>query len=182
MLQVLENFDGALLLAIQQLHRPWLDGLLCVYTKMGDAGLVWIALSLLLLCRKSTRRAGCMALLALGLGFLFTNVALKNLVARPRPWLELEGLLPLVFEGDPNSIPSGHTTSAFAAGVSWFFCAKNRWLKVSSLFAAAAMGFSRLYVGVHYPLDVLAGVLVGTLAAVLARAILRKAQKRRKAG
>ena len=85
MLQSLLNFDGELLLAIQQLHRPWLDPVMCVYTKLGDAGLLWIAISLLLLCRKSTRRAGCVALLALGIGFLCTNVALKQLVARPRP-------------------------------------------------------------------------------------------------
>ena len=68
-----------------------------------------------------TRRAGLLALLAMALGFLCTNVVLKHLVARPRPWLVVEGLIHLVAEDDPHSFPSGHTCAAFAAASVWWW-------------------------------------------------------------
>ena len=90
-------------------------------------------------------------------------------MARPRPWLDVAGLIPLIAEHDPNSFPSGHTTAAFAfAGAVWFADSK-KWLKWVALAAAVLMGFSRLYVGVHYPSDVLAGILIGLLAGWLAQ-------------
>ena len=116
-METLLNLDGGLLLAIQELHQPWLDPIVSGFTKLGDMGLLWIVLSLGMLCWRPTRKAGALALAALVLGSLCTNVFLKHLVARPRPWLSLP-LVPLVAERDPNSFPSGHTCAAFAAGMS----------------------------------------------------------------
>jgi len=168
MLLPLQNLDGALLLAIQSLRIPVLDPLVEGYTTLGNAGALWILLSLGMVCRKSTRKAGITALLALALGFLCTNVVLKHLVSRPRPWLDVAGLVPLIHEPDPNSFPSGHTTAAFAAGAAWAGTLPQKWVRVLAVGAAVCMGFSRLYVGVHYPSDVLAGALVGTACAWVA--------------
>lgn len=168
MAQTLQNLDASLLLAIQDLRLEWLDPLVEFYTTLGNAGLLWIVLSLGLLCCKSTRKAGITGLLALTLGFLCTNVVLKNLVGRTRPWLDVPGLIHLVEEGDPNSFPSGHTTAALAAAVAWTRSLPRKWMGALAVGAAVCMGLSRLYVGVHYPSDVLAGALVGTVCGWLA--------------
>ena len=107
-------------------------------------------------------------------GLLCTNVALKHLVGRARPWLSVEGLVPLVEEHDPNSFPSGHTCAAFAAASAWCRTLPRRWMKVTAVVLAALMGFSRLYVGVHFPSDVLAGMAVGLLCGWLACLLWRQ--------
>lgn len=165
MLQTLQQLDGALLLAIQGLRLEWLNPVVALFTSLGNVGLMWIVLSLAMLCYKPTRRAGALALGALFLGMLCTNVALKHLVGRDRPWLHVAGLIPLVNEPDPNSFPSGHTCAAFAAGLSWAAALPWKWGKHLSVALALCMGLSRLYVGVHYPSDVLVGALVGALCA-----------------
>ncbi|MEG0764615.1 MAG: phosphatase PAP2 family protein [Pseudoflavonifractor sp.] len=154
--------DGNLLLWIQEFLRiSVLDPLIIVYTKLGNLGLIWIALALLMLCFKKTRRAGVLGLCALALGAICTNGILKHLVGRPRPWLSVEGLTHLIVENDPLSFPSGHTCAAFAAAGVWFKTLPKRWMGILALVLAALMGFSRLYLGVHFPSDVLAGMLVG---------------------
>ena len=158
--------DGGVLLWIQETLRCAVcNGILSVYTKLGDAGMLWIALSVLMLCFRKTRKAGLASLLAMLLGLLCTNVALKHLVGRDRPWLHVAGLIPLVNEPDPNSFPSGHTCAAFAAGMIWVRTLPRRWMRGLAAVLAVCMGLSRLYVGVHYPSDVLAGALVGSLCA-----------------
>ncbi len=164
MLDTLLRLDGELLLSIQSLHQPWLDPVVSLYTMLGDAGLMWIALSLAMLIWKPTRRAGGAALLALVLGLLVTNITIKPLVERARPWLVLE-LTPLVTENDPNSFPSGHTCAAFAAGLSWARALPWRWGRIAAVVLAVLMGLSRLYVGVHFPTDVAAGAVIGALCA-----------------
>ena len=180
MIEALFQMDGQLLLAIQNTRMDWLDPVVAVYTKLGDAGLLWIGLSALMLCWKPTRKAGLLALLAMALGMLVTNVTVKPLVERPRPWLDVPGLTALVNEPDPNSFPSGHTCSAFAAALAWAPALPKRWMGVCGLALAAAMGLSRLYVGVHYPSDVLAGCIIGCLCALAARALWTHFEKRRK--
>lgn len=182
MLEQLLRLDGGILLWIQANLRGPLDAVLCFYTTLGNAGLLFIGLAALLLCFRRTRRAGVIALGAMAVGFLCTNVVLKHLVARPRPWLDVAGLTALVAEPDPNSFPSGHTCSAFAFACGLCGGAPTRWMKAAALVLATLMGLSRLYVGVHYPSDVLAGAAVGALSGLLACALVRRWEKRRAAG
>ena len=169
------NLDGGLLLWIQEWVRGGvLTPLLIFYTRLGDHGLAWIVLCAALLCFKKTRRAGLAGLLALLLSLVFTNLTLKHLVSRARPWLTVEGLIPLVAEPDPNSFPSGHTSAAFAAATAWALTFSRRWMGAAGLACAALMAFSRLYVGVHFPTDVAAGVLVGLLCGWLSCLIWRR--------
>ncbi len=158
------QMDGQLLVAIQGLHQPWLDPVIACYTKLGDAGILFIALSLAMLLYRPTRKAGALALGAMVLGLLVTNVTIKPLVERARPWLDWP-ILPLVTEKDPNSFPSGHTCAAFAAGMVWLRALPWRWGRTAAPVLAVCMGLSRLYVGVHYPTDVLMGALIGALCA-----------------
>ena len=162
MLETLGALEGPVLLWIQEaVRQPWLDPLVEWYTSLGNAGLLWIALSVGMLCYRPTRRAGALALAAMALGLLCTNVVLKHLVGRVRPWVDVAGLVPLVYEPDPNSFPSGHTCAAFAAGLCWARTLPGKRGRILAVVLAVCMGLSRLYVGVHYPSDVLAGALVG---------------------
>lgn len=169
MLEYIQALDGAVLLWIQEVLRlPVLDGFMTLFTQLGNAGLVWVGISLALMVVPRTRRMGFWALVALLLGLLCTNVVLKHLVGRTRPWLVVEGLTHLVVENDPLSFPSGHTCAAFAAGSVWARFVERRWLKALCILQAVLMAFSRLYVGVHFPTDVLAGCAVGLFCGWLA--------------
>lgn len=162
MLIALAQADGSLLLWIQETVRcALLNPLMTGYTQMGNFGLLWIALCVLMLFFPKTRKAGLAGAAALVCSLFCTNIILKHLVNRPRPWLVVEGLVPLVVEGDPNSFPSGHTSAAFAAAMAWSKTLPEKWMGRTAMALAALMGLSRLYVGVHFPSDVLCGMLVG---------------------
>lgn len=157
------QFEGQFLLWVQDfLRQSWLSPVIAFYTKLGDHGLLWIALCALLLLWPKTRRAGLAGAFALLLSLLCTNIVLKHLLSRPRPWLVLEGLIPLVAEPDPNSFPSGHSSAALAAAAAWWHYLPKPW-RITAMAAAVLMALSRLYVGVHFPTDVLCGILVGLL-------------------
>ena len=130
-------------------------------TTLGNAGVIWIVLSVGLLIPKKTRRVGALALVSLVFSALIDNVILKNVVARTRPYDVIEGLTSLVGAQKDYSFPSGHTGSAFAAAVVMFLGLPKK-CGIPILVLACLMGLSRLYVGVHYPSDVLGGALIGT--------------------
>ena len=165
--EFLLNWEEPVLLWIQaHLRGPITDAFFAGYTTLGNMGLCWIILSAVMLFFKKTRKAGLAGLFALLVGFLCTNVVLKPLVGRPRPWLSVEGLSFLVTENDPHSFPSGHTCASFAAALAWRpYLSKRR--ANTALVCAFLMGFSRLYVGVHFPTDVLCGALIGGLSGYL---------------
>lgn len=167
MFTALSPLEWPILLWIQTtLRNPVTDPLISIFTHLGDSGLLFIALTVLLLCHPKTRRAGAAAAFALVFSLLFTNIILKNLFARTRPWIDCAGLIPLVAEHDPNSFPSGHTSAAFAFALAALRELPKRWMKVSVVVLAVLMALSRLYVGVHYPSDVAVGFLIGDLAAL----------------
>ncbi len=155
-------WEGGVLLWLQQLRTPAADAFFIWYTQLGNAGLLWIALSLVMLLFRRTRKTGILALASMALGFVCCNLTIKPLVARLRPWLVVEGLQALVAEHDPNSFPSGHSCAAFAAACVWWRGLSRRGLRIGAIAAAALMAVSRLYVGVHFPSDVLVGVLLGS--------------------
>lgn len=174
------QWEGSFLLWIQEfLRQPWLDPIVSFYTKLGDAGLLWIVLTLAMLIFPKTRRAGLAGAMALVFSLIFTNGIIKPLLSRTRPWLVMEGLNYLVYEKDPNSFPSGHSSASFAAASAWWGTLPRKWMKVTGMVAAALLALSRLYVGVHFPSDVVCGTLVGLFCGWLACTILRAVEKRR---
>ncbi len=167
-MDILNSLEGSFLLFVQEYLRvDSLNPFMIIYTQLGNAGILWIGISLFMLLFKRTRKAGCCGILAMLLGLLCTNVVLKNLVGRVRPWVVTEELVPLVEEADPNSFPSGHTCAAFAAAVGWYNGVPAV-LALIGLLMAAVMGISRLYVGVHYPTDVFVGAVVGIVCGIVA--------------
>ena len=158
--EVIQRFDEqALVWIAQNIRNGLLDPVMKLYTKLGDAGMLFIALGLVLLLFKSTRRAGFSALCAMIIGLVVVNFTIKPLMARERPWLVIEGFVNLVEEHDPNSFPSGHTNAAFAFAL--------------ALCMAVVMGLSRLYVGVHFPSDVLVGAVIGSLCGLAGALIVK---------
>ena len=100
-------------------------------------------------------------------GLIVTNLTIKPLVSRARPWVAMENFAVLVTSSDPNSFPGAHLHGVrLCRGA--VRGAAQRWAKGAALALAALMGFSRLYVGVHFPSDVLAGAVIGSLCGLLA--------------
>lgn len=164
MFAALNLWEAQLLAWIELLRGPILDPIILFFTHLGDSGLLFIALTLLLLIFPKTRKIGLATALGLVFSLLFTNIILKNLFQRARPWEAVGFLHNLVVEHD-TSFPSGHTSAAFAFALAFVRCdIKQRWAKVTVIVVAVLMALSRLYVGAHYPTDVLVGFVVGDLA------------------
>ena len=163
---------------IQQFDEQALVWIMKLYTQLGNSGMLFIVLGLVLLLFKPTRKAGFSALCAMLIGLVVVNFTIKPLVARDRPWLVIEDFVNLVPEHDPNSFPSGHTNAAFAFALAVCVSAQKKWLKVAAVCAAVVMGLSRLYVGVHFPSDVLAGAVIGSLCGLLGAWVVKKAWER----
>ncbi len=168
MMEALTSTELNILLLIQQFIRtPVLTPVVIFLTSLGNAGIVWILVSALLLIPKKTRKAGFISFLALTASLFINNLLLKNLVRRIRPYDVCSALLPLVKKPLDFSFPSGHTGSSFASAyVLYRYLPKKA--GIAALLLAALIGLSRLYVGVHYPGDVLAGVVTGILSGRLA--------------
>lgn len=174
----LGRFEGNILLFIQNHIRcALLNGPMYVVSRLGDAGLIWIAVTLLLLAMKRTRRIGVASAIALLTGVLATNLVLKPLIHRTRPYEVFEALRTLVPAERDYSFPSGHSTSSFAAGWAIFRVAPKKYGSIA-LALAICIAISRLYVGVHYPTDVLAGIAIGIVAAEIGVRAVRSRQKK----
>ena len=169
------SLDGNILLWIQEyLRNPVCTEVFRVITHLGDRGQVWILLAGIFLCCKKTRKAGVMIVAALLFSMLITNIGLKHIFARTRPYEVVEGLFPLIPKPEEYSFPSGHTASSFAAAWAVWKNAPKKY-GVAALVLAGLIAFSRLYVGVHYPTDVLGGIAAGMMAAYAAEAVVNAA-------
>ena len=173
-----EGFDLPILDWIaSHLWGPVLDAVMPAITALGDAGIFWMVLAVVLMLFKPTRRTGIGIGLALLMGLLLCNLTLKPLCQRPRPYdyqYEVFGkLIPLIIERQHDfSVPSGHTIASFeAAGV---IVLNNRKWGIAALVLASLIAFSRLYLYVHYPTDVLASVVLGFALAFLGNWISRR--------
>lgn len=144
----------------------------------GEKGFFALALGFILLLFRRTRKAGICVLLAVALGALFTNLILKDIIARPRPYADVTAVFYSwwQFVGSPIesdlSFPSGHTTAAMAA-MTVIFLLGNKKISWLAFLYVIFMGTSRNYLMVHYPSDVFAGIIVGGVAALLAYGIVR---------
>ena len=157
------NIELSILDWIQTLHTPFLDKIMVFITRLGDAGIIWIVLSIVLLLIPKTRKSGAVMVAALVVDVLLCNIVLKNLVARTRPYDVNTGVHLLVAKLHDYSFPSGHTAASFTAVVALSFAGEKRAWK-AALVLACLIEFSRMYLYVHYPNDVLGGVLVGIAA------------------
>lgn len=175
MLDKIYAFDFTILDWIDStLVHPFLDFLFAFITFLGDAGWFWIALTALFLLFKKTRRIGVTMAISLIFSLLVTNLTLKPLINRPRPYALREVTLRVEPPHDA-SFPSGHSSASFAAAVALFIEDKKK--GTPALILAALIAFSRLYFYLHFPTDVLGGALVGCLGAIVAKYLTPYAYK-----
>lgn len=152
---------GILELIQTHLRCGLLDMAMPLVTRLGDGGILWICCSLLLLIFPKTRKAGAAMAVSLGLEALCCNVLLKPFAARIRPCDVNPAMQLLIPHPEGFSFPSGHTGASFAAASALHFGGSRFGIPAFAL--AALIGFSRLYLYVHYPSDVLAGALLGIM-------------------
>ena len=162
------TLDADILLYIQDhIRNGFLDKIFPNITFLGNAGIFWIILTAVLLCFKKTRRAAICSALALIGSLILNNMILKPIINRTRPYEVIEGLILIGKKATDGSFPSGHTAASIASAVAMCRYLKKRW-SVPLIILALMISFSRLYIGIHYPSDVLVGLLDGILLAVIA--------------
>lgn len=175
------GFDEGVVNAIHKLHEcagDWTQPFAEIISLLGKGGIALIILSLVLLICRPTRRFGTAMCLGLAIGAIAVNLWLKVVIARPRPYADAGGFYYPLWQmmgshtESDYSFPSGHTNAAFACMVPAFLLGKKSWSWLCLLFAFL-MGVSRIYLVVHYPSDVLGGLIMGTLAGLLGVLIMK---------
>lgn len=173
------GFEFRFLDFLQSLRTPAGDAFFRVFTHLGDLGIVWILLIVAFLISKRYRKLGITAMAALLLELIICNAVIKNIVARPRPFEFNQAVELLIKRPDDYSFPSGHAGASFAVTFAFLFALlykpeKNRiittnerlmvrWITVMSFVVAVMISLSRMYLYVHYPTDILAGLVLGFL-------------------
>ena len=172
-LDAIYSFDTAILDFIQNTFKcAFLDPIMAFFSYMGEMGLFWIAVGIVFIIFKKTRSMGVMMLCAMLIGFLIGEIGLKHIFNRPRPFeLNPDYVLNI---GIPSgsSFPSGHSCSSMAAAVVMLI--KDKRFGIPALVLALLIVFSRLYNYVHYPSDVLCGMLLGAICAVVVVLVFKK--------
>ena len=159
------------------LQCGFLDALMPLITLLGDAGIFWILCSVALIFIPKTRRVGLSMGISLLIGLLVCNVTLKPLVGRIRPYdyqmVHFQREITLLVEGLHDfSFPSGHTIASFEAATALLM--GNKKLGIPAMILAVLIAFSRLYLYVHYPTDVLASIVLGIGIAFLGTFLVKK--------
>ena len=172
-----EHFDLPILAWIAEHLRTALgDAVMPVITLLGDAGIFWIAVAVVFLFIPKYRKIGLGMGAALIIGLLICNVTLKPLCARIRPYdylAQKDVIVNLLIEAQHDfSFPSGHTIASFEAATVMMI--HNRKLGIPALSLAILIAFSRLYLYVHYPTDVICSVILGVGIAFLGNFLVQK--------
>ena len=211
------QFDGNLLIGIQHtLNADWLTPIMKGITMFGEGGYFWIAVCLLLMIFKKTRRLGILCTLSLMFTFLCCNLALKPMIDRTRPWVTFSAVNAMLPPPGDSSFPSGHSANAMAPAWAIFVntlpakiriknesgeqvsmkkdysvlpClgwkgigadprTAHRW-GIAAVVLALFIGLSRLYLGMHYPSDVICGLLLGMICATIIHVVIIKVEAKR---
>lgn len=167
----LQFLDG-----IQKIHTPILDQVMRFVTSLGNASVVWILLTIVLLLIPKTRKGGVVLLAALCIEIILCNGILKNLFARTRPYESGQAVRLLITKPKDYSFPSGHTAAAFAA-VTALYLAKVKKVWQCAMILAVLIAFSRMYFYVHYPTDILGGALLGIISGLTGYWMVKRCPK-----
>ncbi len=176
----LEAIDNSSLWLVHDLfHSGFLDRLMPAITALGNNGGIWVVICLILLLKKKTRLAGVTMVMAMLVCYLGGNLFLKNLIARARPYTD-DPTIKLLIPPDRElySFPSGHAMCSFAAATTLMLW-RHRF-GLAAMMLAALIAFSRIYLMMHYPLDVGAGMALGILSAVIACRIVKFYEQHRR--
>ena len=164
---------------IQNLHTTVGDYFFIGITKLGDAGIIWIFLTILLLILPKMRKYGLAMLVGLCIDVIVCNGLLKNLVARTRPCDVNTAIQLLISHPTDYSFPSGHTAASFTAVAALYFSGDKKIWK-AAIELGILIAFSRMYLYVHYPTDSLGGALIGIFSGFVGAKIVCYIMKKRK--
>ena len=177
MTELIQQTDFQILDWIQaNLRTPWLDWLMPKITFLCENGWFWIVLTIMLLIWKRHRKCGWGMFTALILSLLIGNLLLKHAVARPRPcWINTDIDMLVAIPKD-FSFPSGHSMASFASAT--VLMTYDRRAGIPALILSALIAFSRLYLYVHFPTDVLVGTVLGIVMGLIAPRIVEAIQEK----
>ncbi len=171
--EMITSFDFNILDFIQSTMRcGFLDGVMTFLSCIGNAGGIWIIAAVIMLCFRKTRATGIMVLCAALAGYLIGEIALKNIVCRPRPFVINSDVVLNISPPSGYSFPSGHSCSSFAAAT--VMIVRDKRFGIPALIIAFLIAFSRIYNYVHFPSDVLFGILLGIACAVVTIIVFKK--------
>lgn len=171
--ELITTADTIILDFIQQYIKcDFLDVVMAFFSYIGESGAIWFAAGIALLFSRKTRSMGVMMMCAMALGFVSGELIIKNIVCRPRPFTANPDVVLNILPPSGYSCPSGHSCSSFAAATVMFV--KDKRFGLPALCVAVIIVFSRLYNYVHYPSDVLLGMMLGAVSAFIIIFIFRK--------
>ena len=177
-MDIIQNMDNIILQFIQiNMRSSSMDKLMPLITSLGNEAIIWILIGIAFVINKKYRKYGLMIAFSLILCFIVGNLSLKPLVARIRPFDAmplLDGLL--IRPPSDFSFPSGHAMCSFAPSVVIFYM--NKRVGIFALILSSLIGFSRLYLYVHYPSDVFCGTVIGILLGITSIIIFNNIEKR----
>lgn len=158
------SWEFSILYALQEIHNPILDKIMVSISALGDDGILWIAIGVICLFMKKHRKMGLQLLLSMLCTFIIGNLILKNVFARPRPCDIDTAVAMLISRPHGHSFPSGHSINSMVAAVALFL--NNKKIGIPAVIIATLIGFSRMYLFVHFPTDVLGGFIIAILVAI----------------
>lgn len=161
MLENIKAIDEKILTNISKIRRPFLDKIMVILSRSGNTGTIWIFISLLVYILSNNLKNALKIALALFVTGFLGEIVIKTLVGRVRPSKAISQDQLLIKKPKTYSFPSGHTSSSFAAALTISF--EYPQLAVPAFLLASSIAFSRLYLRVHYPSDVLAGIVLGLI-------------------
>lgn len=173
MMQLILQMDQRILYWIQENVRySFLTPIFIFITRLGNSAFLWLFIAFVLLGVRKYRQVGLSLLVSIIISSIMVDEILKKAFCRPRPFYAMSELIPLIPKPNSYSFPSGHTTTAFAAATVIAICLPRK-IGVLGYILAVLIGFSRMYLGVHYPTDVLAGILLGSFIGVLSSQVMK---------
>ncbi len=169
-------WEEAFLIFLQDIRVDFLNPIMRFFSFLGNVGWFWIVICILLLIYKPTRPIGIIATVTLLISAGLCNGLIKHFVNRTRPYVAIEELKLIAKMPPDSSFPSGHSSASFAVAcsITWCLTKKRKWVGAILIVIASLIAFSRLYVGAHYPTDVIVGVLLGIICSIVIYQVLHK--------
>lgn len=166
------NWELSYLHTLQHFSNPIIDKMMIFLSTLGNAGVIWILFAMILLITKKYRKTGIQVIVAMLITFLIGNLFLKNVIHRPRPYMVDPTLIPRVLKPLEYSFPSGHTMNGVTAALTMYL--RDKRIGIPAVLLAILIAYSRMYNLVHFPTDIIGGVVVGACSAIFVQWLMNQ--------